>query len=129
MKIPMVEFPLSIPVYYSVGILSELVFHFIPVVFLLWLLSYVILKNRWQVQTFWVIAILVSIWEPVLQLAVMYKMGILNNVLAGVLPFLLVFGANIIPIHFLRKYGLLSAITWRLSDYLIWHIIWGGIFL
>lgn len=129
MKIPMVSFPLSVPVYMSVGILSEIVLHFVPVVFLYWLVANIILKNKWKVQVFWAVAILVSLWEPILQILVMHKMGMLNNLLMAVLPFILVFAANIIPITFLRKYGFLSAVIWRLSNYLLWHIIWGGFFM
>lgn len=128
-KIPMLEFPISIPVYFSVGILSELVFHFIPLVFLMWLISYVIFKNRWGNYIFWTAAVLLSIWEPILQLNIMFRMGILINALFAASIFLLTFGANIIPVYFIKRYGLLAAIVWRLSDYLIWHILWGGFFL
>lgn len=129
LKVPMIEFPLSIPVYLSLGILSELVFHFIPVVFLLWLISNVILGHRWENKIYWIIAILVSSWEPVMQLIAMYDMGVLKDVFSGVIPFFLMFFANMVPIHFLRKYGLLASVVWRLSDYLVWHIIWGGFFM
>jgi hypothetical protein len=36
--------------------------------------------------------------------------------------------ANFIVAAFLyRKYGFLAAISMRMGDYLLWHIIWGAI--
>jgi len=29
--------------------------------------------------------------------------------------------------YYYRKYGFLAAISMRMGDYLVWHIIWGGI--
>jgi hypothetical protein len=58
------EFPLSIPVYLSGGILSEILLHLIPAVLLLWFIGCVILRGKWTTQVFWVIAVLIALQEP-----------------------------------------------------------------
>ncbi len=128
LDVPMVEFPFSIPVYMSVGILMEILLHLIPIVFLFWFLSNVILRKRWQYQVFWVVAILFSLMEPVLQTIGMFQMGIISDISFAAILFTFVFAANMVPIHFFRMHGFLATVVWRLSFYFIWHIVWGGIY-
>jgi hypothetical protein len=128
LDVPMVEFPFSIPVYMSVGILMEILLHLIPIVFLFWFLSNVILRKRWQYQVFWVVAILFSLMEPVLQTIGMFQMGIISDISFAAILFTFVFAANMVPIYFFRMYGFLAPVVWRLSFYFIWHIVWGGIY-
>jgi len=128
LEIPMVAFPLAVPVYLSGGILMEMVFHLIPAVLLVWFLANVLLNQRWQTQVFWIVAILLSLLEPTAQTVGLYQMGIIvSPVLAAVL-FSFIFAANLVPLYFFRRYGFLAPVTWRLSNYLVWHIIWPIIF-
>jgi hypothetical protein len=124
LDIPMVKFPLSIPVYLFGGIILEIFYRLIPMVFLVWLISNLLLRKRWQEQVFWVVAILLCLVEPVMQAIGMYQMGIITDILLTAILFVFVFAGNLIPTYFFRKYGFLAAIVWRLTDYLIWHIIW-----
>ena len=128
LKIPMVAFPLAVPVYLSGGILMEMVFHLIPVVLLVWFLANVLLKQQWQEQVFWVVAVLLSLLEPVAQTVGLYKMGIISSPVLAAILFSFIFAANLVPLYLFRQYGFLAPITWRLSNYLIWHIIWPIIF-
>lgn len=128
LDVPMVKFPYSIPVYFSVGILMEILFHLIPIVILLWFVSDLMLKKIWQNEVFWILAIFLSLMEPVIQTIGMHQMGIISNMLFTAILFIFIFAANLLPIYFFRMYGFLSAVVWRLSFYLMWHIIWGGIY-
>jgi len=128
LEIPMVAFPLSVPVYLSGGILMEMVFHLIPMVLLVWFFANVLLKQRWQEQVFWIVAILLSLLEPAAQMVGMYQMGIISSPVLAVVLFSFIFAANLVPLYFFRRYGFLAPITWRLSNYLIWHIIWPIVF-
>lgn len=128
LEIPMVVFPLAVLVYLSGGILMEMVFHLIPVVLLVWFFANVLLKQRWQEQVFWIVAILLSLLEPVAQTAGMIQMGIISSPVLAVILFSFIFAANLVPLYFFRRYGFLAPVTWRLSNYLIWHIIWPIIF-
>jgi len=125
-RVPMVPFPLSLPVYITVGILSELIFHFIPLVGLMFSISLVLGEGKSRQIAVLVGVILISLWEPVLQIMMMLRMDIIPNLIAGILPFLLVRVANLLPLLLLKKYGLLAAVSWRLADYLVWHIVWGA---
>ncbi|MBN1221495.1 MAG: hypothetical protein JXM69_21420 [Anaerolineae bacterium] len=124
LEIPMVGFPLSIPVYLSGGILMEILYHLIPMALLMWFITGVLLKGKWQEQVFWIMAILLSLLEPVAQTMGMYQMGILSNALLATILFGYIFAANLTPLYFFRKYGFLAPVVWRLANYLIWHIIW-----
>ena len=118
-----VPLPYSIPVYLTGGIFLELLYHFIPIVLLTWLISNLVLKQKWQKQVFWILAILLSLWEPIMQIVGMMSMGMISGLLFTVLLFTFIFTANIIPLALFRKYGFLAPIAFRLADYLLWHII------
>jgi hypothetical protein len=119
-----VPFPSSIPVYVSGGIFLEILYHLIPVVFLTWLISNVLLKGERQAGVFAVVAVLASLWEPVMQMSGMYQMGMLSGMAVGAGLFLFIFAGNLIPIALFRKYGFLAPVIWRLTDYGLWHVIW-----
>lgn len=128
LDIPMVKYPLSIPVYLFGGIILEMIYRLIALVLFVWLLSNVIFRKRWQKQVFWAVAIVLALLEPVGQTIGMYQMGIVTNLLLAAILFVFIFAGNLIPAYFSRKYGFLAPVVWRLSDYLIWHIIWPVIY-
>jgi hypothetical protein len=118
-----VAFPGSVLVYSAAAIHQELRFLLFPLPVLLWLISGVMLRGRWQALTFWTLAVLSSAAEPALQAVA------LRNVFGpGVIVTLLVtgFAANLASAAFLRHYGLLAAILVRLGHYLVWHILYGN---
>jgi len=55
---PHPPFPTSLVASATAGIGEELIFRLFFISFWVWLISYVILKKRWQNQIFWIIAIL-----------------------------------------------------------------------
>jgi len=123
-----VPFPFSIPVYVSGGIFLEILYHLIPVVFLIWLISNVLLKGKRQTEVFVVVAVLASMWEPVMQITGMYQMGMLPGMAVAAGLFIFIFAGNLIPIALFRKYGFLAPVIWRLTDYGLWHVIWPMIY-
>jgi hypothetical protein len=123
-----VPFPFSIPVYLSGGIFLEILYHLIPTVFLVWILSNVLLNGKRQTEVFVAVALLVSLWEPVMQITGMYQMGLLSGTLFAAGLFLFIFAGNLIPITLFRKYGFLAPVIWRLADYGLWHVIWPMIY-
>lgn len=125
LPVTMVELPLAIPVYLAAGIVSEVFFRLIPLVFATWLISGKLLGGKGQSQTFWIIAILFSLAEPVLQVAAMYQIGLVSSSFLLSLLFTLVFAANIVPAWLFRKSGFLAPLMFRLSAYLVWHILRG----
>jgi hypothetical protein len=123
-----VPFPFSIPVYLCGGIFLEILYHLIPTVFLIWFISDIYLKGKRQDEVFVVVAVLVSVWEPIMQITGMYQMGILPGMVFGAGLFIFIFAGNLIPITLFRKYGFLAPVVWRLSDYCLWHVIWPVIY-
>ncbi len=123
-----VPFPFSLPVYASGGIFLEIVYHLVPTVFLVWILSNVLLHGTRQGEVFVVVALLVSLWEPVMQITGMHQMGLLPGTVIAAALFLFIFAGNLIPVTLFRKYGFLAPVVWRLTDYGLWHVIWPMIY-
>jgi hypothetical protein len=125
-----IGFPQSILVYSSVAALLELRFLMLPVPLLLWLISTVVLRGRGHKPTFWVLAVLSSCIELVLQAVALLGPGDgaiapLTFVLFGVGAFAANFSAAVM----FRRYGLLAAVLVRVGNYLAWHILFGNFFL
>jgi hypothetical protein len=100
--------------------------------FFLWLISNLVLRRRWQEQTFWVLAVLLSLFEPIAQgLAIVFLKpsadpGIL--LLTQFLPYFITnYPLNLGQAAFFRKYGFLASFTMRLGFYMVWHVIYGSL--
>lgn len=113
--------PYSLPFYVQGAVFSDIQ-HFLPVVLLVWLISGVILRGRSQLNVFIVVAVVVSLLEPVQMLVVTPSTaGWFRWFLGG---YILVF--NLVQLYYLRRAGFLSMLSLRLGQYLIWHILWGA---
>jgi hypothetical protein len=125
-----VGFPGSL--FASVGgaVKFEAIFLIIPVPILLWLISNVILRGRGQAPTFWILAVISSLLEPVVFQGVplfILAQGAIS--LAAFLPVVVDgFGMNFSAAYLFRRYGLLAAVLVRLGHYLIWHVGYGLLF-
>jgi len=122
-----VPFPASILFYVYGGIESEIVSHLIPIPFFLWLISSLILRNRWQAQVFWGVAIVLSLVEPLGMISVLSQMGLLAQSIIPLFMVMVTYGINLIGAYLFRKSGFLAPLTMRLSLYLIWHVVFGAI--
>jgi hypothetical protein len=115
-----VPFPASIYFYLGGAIITEILYRLAPLPILLWLISSLALRHHFQRQVFWILAILLSLVEPLAQV----------TVFAGHLQVMLILGSSIYAVNLLeawlfRRYGFLAPVTLRLSFYLVWHIIGG----
>jgi hypothetical protein len=124
-----VKFPLSIP-YYTYGtLLLEVFLRLFCVPLLVWLISNVILRGRWQTPVFWFAACIVALYEPMPYMmedfAGTTPLGSLYVVFKTVISPLFI--SNVVAAYLFRKYGFLAPVVMRLSHYLIWHIIYGGL--
>jgi len=120
-----VKFPLSIPFYAYGAIFLEILLRLFAIPFLVWLLSNVVLRHRWQTQVFWLVAVLAALYEPLPYMTAALKhTGIISALMILVGP---LFVANLVAAYIFRKYGFLAPLVMRLSFYLIWHIIYGGL--
>lgn len=116
-------FPGSLLFYSGGAILVEVLYRLLPIPLLLWLISNVALRGRWQNEVFWGLAILSSAMEPTSQDLMSLPLGV-PLFLSLYVPD---YAFNLTQALFFRKYGFLAALFVRLGDYLIWHIIYGNL--
>jgi hypothetical protein len=122
-----VAFPGSLLVYSAGAITMEMLYLLLPVPLLLWLISGGILRGRGQAQTFWVLALLSSAAEPLLQgTSIVLVAGGALSPLTIALYAVESFSHNLASAIFFRRYGILAAILVRLGHYMVWHVIYGN---
>lgn len=121
--------PLSIAFYSYGAVFLEIMLRLFAIPFLVWLISNLVLRGRWQTPVFWLAVVIAALYEPLPHIT-----KELSGVTATAVPIILVkwivqplFLANIISGWLLKKYGFLAPLTLRLSFYLVWHIIYGGL--
>jgi hypothetical protein len=125
-----IKLPGSLLVYPIGGILEEIVFRLLLTTLLIWLISTVIFKGKWHETVFWWIALAVGFLYTFLQIGQYTTLTGSPVVPLVALRFIVIIGVYFIVAAYLyRKYGFLAAVSMRLADYLIYHIIWGGLFL
>jgi len=124
-----IPFPTSLFYYTFASIQTEILFRLIPIPIFVWLISSLLFRHRWQEPVFWGVALVLSLWEPLMQVAGLQQMGLLARmgpVVIGML-FALIYGTNFMLAYFFRKGGFLAPLTMRLAFYLAWHIIFGAL--
>ncbi len=120
-----IPFPVSLPFYLYGGIVSEILFRLFLVPLPLWVVSSLILKDRWQELAFWGVALVTSGLEPLGQVGALYQLGMLDGDLPPTVSLLLAltYGVNLLSTYLFRKMGFLASVTMRVGHYLVWHMI------
>ena len=126
------DYPLSLFVYTSGTVVIEAVFRLFLFPVLLWLISFVVLKKRWQEQTFWTLILLFSFLEPLGQLSGQMTPRVMENFgqffVMMFLPMLLTnYPMGVAQAYLFRKYGFLASFMVRMGYYIIWHIAYGSL--
>lgn len=110
-------FPYSIFLYFSGALEIEVFYRLIPITLVLILASRI--KNgNYLNQTFWIIAVLTAIREPLEQWPSGPTWFVFYAVVSG-------FAMNLIQAYYFKINGFLTSLTIRLSHYFIWHILNG----
>jgi membrane protease YdiL (CAAX protease family) len=131
--IPHPPFPTSLVASVTAGIGEEVIFRLFFISFWVWLISYVILKKRWQNQVFWVVSVFSALAFALGHFpSVMILFGL--NTIQGI-PFTLISEIillngviSIFAAYYFRKYGFLAAVGIHFWADIIWHTIWGMIY-
>jgi hypothetical protein len=123
-------FPASAFVYPGGAIIVDVLYHLVPLSLLVWLISNLLLRGRGQERVFWVVAVLLSAFEPVTQTGVLAPLFGKELMLKGhetLLVYMLLEGYafNLAQAYFFRRYGFLACLTTRIAMYLVWHVLWG----
>jgi hypothetical protein len=120
-------FPDSIVVFSLAGLVEEILVHLFLTTALVWLISSVILKQRYGEAVFWVVAVAVGLAYWLLQISAIrtFFPEKFSDVLAVQLLFLIA-ATIILGAYFYRRRGFIAALALRYGFYLVWHILWGG---
>ena len=122
----LIKFPASLVAYPLAGILEEIIFRLFLTTTFVWVISNMLLRGRHQLGVFWGVAVFLGVFYTLSQLSLYQSLaGTLD--LFIVAQFFVMIAANFIVTAYLyQKYGFLAAISMRMGDYLLWHIIWGA---
>lgn len=104
----------------AASIIVEVVHRLLIIPLLLFVISNLVLRGRWQEQIFWVLAIPLSALEPLLQSRDILA---LPSNLAPVYA-VIFFGLNFVQVVLFRRYGYLSSYLMRVAFYLVWHAVY-----
>jgi hypothetical protein len=131
--IPHPPFPSSIVASATAGIGEEVIFRLFFISFWVWLISYIILKKRWQNQVFWVVTLFSALAFALGHFpSVMILFG-LNTIqeipFALISEIILLNGViSFFAAYYFRKYGFLAAVGIHFWTDIIWHVVWGIIY-
>jgi len=130
--LPHPPFPTSLVASAAAGIGEELIFRLFFISFGVWLISYLLLKGKWQNQIFWIVAFLSALAFALGHLPSM--MLLLDFKTVGEIPpvlmseIILLNGVlSLFAAYYLRKFGFLAAVGIHFWADVVWHVIWGVI--
>ncbi len=116
-------FPGSLLFYPGGAIIVEVFYRLIPIPLVMFLVSNLLLRGRWQMQVFWLMAALTSLIEPASQDLPDLRPG--TEVVVG-LNFIGDYAMNFFQAVMFRRYGFLASIILRVAMYLVWHVAYGN---
>jgi len=122
---PHVPWPWSVPFYTFGAIFLEFLLRLGALSILVWFFHVVLFRRRWFVPTFWVINLAVASYE--IQPAVFAATAAQDWRSVALAPLQPLYWTNVVEGCLLFRYGWFSPIVFRLSFYLIWHVIYGGL--
>jgi hypothetical protein len=117
-----ISFPESLLFYPVMGFVVEIIFHLLPLSFLLVVLTS-LSKGTSFSNIIWPCLVMVALLEPMYQTLT----GSLGRVplWATAYVFLHVFLINVLELFFFKRNDFVSMYSFRLLYYLLWHIAWG----
>lgn len=124
------EFPLSIAASITAAIGEEIIFRLFFIPFWLWLISWVLLKQRYFSQIFWILAVLSALLFGVGHIP--SAMALLGLDSASQIP-LIILGEilllnsmlSIPAAYYMRQYGFLAAVGIHFWTDVVWHVLYG----
>ena len=130
--LPHPPFPISLVASLAAGIGEELIFRLFFISFWVWLISYLILKKRWQNQIFWIIAILSALvfaLGHIPSLMIVFDLKAVSEIpLVLMSEIILLNGVlSLFAAYYFRKFGFLAPVGIHFWANVIWHVIWGAV--
>jgi hypothetical protein len=113
-----VGLPWSIPHYFAASVTLECLYRLAPIPIVTWLVSRLALRGRWQGATYWIVAAIACMQEPVL-----WGLGMLRSPLPATAAVFAWFSMaetwaiNLLEAYGLRRWGWPAVILFRLGFY------------
>ena len=130
--LPHPPFPTSLVASLTAGIGEELIFRLFFVPFWVWLISYIILKRKWQNQVFWIVATLSALafaFGHIPSVLILFGFGAVNEIPPALMTEIVVLNGmvSLFAAYYFRKSGFLAAVGIHFWTDVVWHVIWGAI--
>ncbi|HEC78962.1 MAG TPA: CPBP family intramembrane metalloprotease [candidate division WOR-3 bacterium] len=130
--LPHPTFPTSLVASAVAGIGEELIFRLFFISFWVWLISYVILKKRWQNQIFWIVAIFSALafaFGHIPSVMILFGLNTVNEIPFALMTEIILLNGvlSLFAAYYFRKFGFLAAVGIHFWVDIVWHVIWGMI--
>ena len=128
--LPHPPFPTSIVASATAGIGEELIFRLFFISFWVWVVSYLLLKKRWQNEIFWIVTIFSALafsFVHIPALMILFNLKAVTEIpLVLMTEIILLNGmVSLFAAYYFRKFGFLAAVGIHFWTDVIWHVIWG----
>ena len=117
-------FPDSLLFYPTIGFVAEIIFHVLPLTLLL-LVTTALFKNLTFEQLIWPCILVVALLEPIFQTTFSLSRTYPWTAVAFIALHNFLF--NFTQLALFKQYDFVTMYSFRLSYYLLWHIVWGVI--
>lgn len=126
-KVPRLPIPISIPYWIFVAIFDEFFWRLFLLTFLIWLISRIFKDDEKQEKIFWFVVVLEAVLYMLLQTSMFIQnVGPITPVLF--LQIILIGGGfTVVACYCYRKGGFLAVMVLRLTQYMLYHVLYGGI--
>jgi hypothetical protein len=115
-----IPFPASVLIYPGGAVIVEILYRLFLIPVLLWIVSSLLLRGKGREATFWTLAALTSLLEPLGDLG-LRDQGL--PTMAAV--FVQDYALNFTQAWIFRRRGFLAAIAVRVAFYVVWHVLRG----
>lgn len=127
-QIPQTELPEGLLAVIIAGITEEIALRLFLIPLLIWLVSGLVLKGRWQEQTFWGAAGVVAVLYTWLAVGALLGRAEIADVGRAppfyILGFPTILLYSLLAAWFFRRAGFLAVLSLRIGFYFVWHIVW-----
>jgi len=128
--LPHPPFPTSLVASITAAIGEEIVFRLFFIPLWVWIISWIILRKRWQEPVFWLATVFSALAFAAGHLpGIMLILGLeqISDLPAALmLEILLLNGAlSICAGYYLKKFGFLAAVGVHFWTDIVWHVVWG----
>jgi hypothetical protein len=125
--VPSLSLPLGYSIFFQLfaSVSAAILYYLFALAFTVWFVGVLLLSRHWPSQVFWILAVVVSFWEPwVLASQHHWALMRFTSAPAGVCGVLaLIYAMDFASAVLFRRFGFLAALILRISAMAVWHII------